>query len=184
MIYIGIDPGVNGGLAAIYPNGSVSFSRMPPSDGAVWEWLAPFRVEGVDSVALIEKVQGHIGRKRTNKEGKEEVGHPGSAMFKFGQSYGALRMALLASGIGPAIRRGWEVTPQEWQRGLEISPREAGLGRGHWKKHLKRAAQRLFPRLKVTLKTADALLIAEWCRRVYLGDALGEISRAVGGIVR
>lgn len=79
-----------------------------------------------------------------------------ASSFKFGQGYGALEMALTAVGI--AFER---VTPQKWQKALGC------LTKGD-KNVSKRKAQELFPTMKVTHATADALLIAEWGRRQNL----------------
>lgn len=79
-----------------------------------------------------------------------------ASSFKFGQGYGSLEMALTAAGI-PFER----VTPQKWQKALGC------LTKGQ-KNVSKRKAQELFPTMKVTHATADALLIAEWGRRQNL----------------
>jgi hypothetical protein len=85
-------------------------------------------------------------------------------MFNFGANYGALRMALTAAGIPFE-----EVVPGVWQRGLNIPPRKKTEGKTAWKNRLKAKAQQLFPSVKITLATADALLIAEFCRRKHEG---------------
>jgi len=83
-----------------------------------------------------------------------------SSTFKFGRSYGGLRMALAAARI-PFD----EATPGTWQRAL-------GCLSGGDKNVTKRRAQELFPALRVTHAIADALLLAEFCRRRLLGQAL------------
>ena len=44
------------------------------------------------------------------------------------------------------------------------------------KAHLKHLAQSLFPTEKVTLKTADAILLANWCREVAPDISESEVS--------
>jgi Holliday junction resolvasome RuvABC endonuclease subunit len=83
-----------------------------------------------------------------------------SSTFKFGTSYGALLMALTAAYIPFEM-----VTPQKWQRELGVLSRK-GMTKTQHKNQLKAKAQELFPDLKVTLATADALLLAEYCRRL------------------
>ncbi len=56
-----------------------------------------------------------------------------------------------------------EVTPQKWQKTLSC------LSRGD-KNITKAKAQQLFPGLRVTHATADALLIAEYARRHARGE--------------
>jgi hypothetical protein len=105
------------------------------------------------SFAVIEKVGGYIGKPQ-----------PGSAMFKFGMSYGGLRMALIAAGISFL-----EVTPQQWQKTLGVSTKKKNETKGKFKNRLKALAQQIFPSVKVTLATADALLLAEYARRLRSG---------------
>ncbi len=152
-IYLGVDPGASGGLAWTW-DGASTVCSMPETDRDIWYAIDTLG-RSTDGrryriFALLEKVGGYVAG----------AAHPGSAMFKFGQSYGGLRMALTAAGIV------WEeVTPQQWQRELSLSPRKKTEGKGAWKNRLKSKAQQLFPTVKVTLATADALLIAEVCRR-------------------
>lgn len=147
-VYLGIDPGASGGLACIALD-NVEAVPMPESDRDLWDWFRWF-MPGMKPFALVEKVGGYIGGNPV----------PGSAMFNFGTNYGKLLMALTAAGIPFET-----VTPQRWQKGLSIPPRKKGEGKTAWKNRLKVVAQRLFPDVKVTLATADALLIAEHCRR-------------------
>ncbi len=74
-------------------------------------------------------------------------------MFKFGASYGFLKGLLVGMQIEFE-----EVTPQKWQKAMGC------MTKGD-KNVSKSAAQRLFPREKVVHATADAMLIAEFCRR-------------------
>jgi len=53
------------------------------------------------------------------------------------------------------------ITPQSWMKAL-------GCMTGGDKKISKAKAQALFPQLKITNDMADALLIAEYCRRTVL----------------
>ena len=152
MIYLGIDPGASGGLASIVTEGGAT--AMPATERDVWEWIRLWSSVGGkgNAFAVIEKVGGYIAG----------AAHPGSAMFKFGQSYGGLRMALVAAGI-PFD----EITPQRWQKEIGIAPRKQTESKGQFKNRLKAKAQQLFPKVKVTLATADALLIAEYARRTH-----------------
>ena len=74
--------------------------------------------------------------------------------FTFGNGFGHLEMALTACGI--AFER---IRPQAWQKALGC------MTKGD-KNVSKRRAQELFPTLKITHSTADALLIAEYGRRI------------------
>ena len=146
---IGIDPGVSGGLAKISAAGTVAIP-MPATERDIWDWFGALEAT-VSTFAVIEKVQGYIG------PGSE---FPGSAMFRFGKSAGFLLGCLVASGIPFE-----ETPPQRWQKALGISARKKTESKGQWKNRLKAKAQQLYPDQKVTLSTADALLIATYCKR-------------------
>jgi len=73
--------------------------------------------------------------------------------FTFGNGFGHLEMALTAAGI-PFER----VRPQVWQKAMSCMT-------GGDKNVSKRKAQELFPHIKCTHSTSDALLIAEFGRR-------------------
>ena len=162
-IYVGIDPGSSGGLAALHNRPSCV--SMPDTDRDLWDWISQTADSLTPVFAVIEKVSGWTGGNK-NKSGAPYAheGAPGSAMFKFGTSYGGLRMALVAAGIPFE-----EVVPRTWQKALGITPRAKTESKGQFKNRLKAKAQQLFPSEKVTLATADALLIAEYCRRKQEG---------------
>ncbi len=153
VIYLGIDPGKSGGIVSIltHQKGETEIEAvsMPPTERDVWEFIQDVRESAATCHAVIEQVQGYIGGAQ-----------PGSAMFKFGMSYGGLRMALVAAGI-PFT----EVVPRKWQAGLGIAPRKRQESKTAWKNRLKSFAQNRHPELRVTLGTADALLLADYCRQ-------------------
>jgi hypothetical protein len=81
-----------------------------------------------------------------------------SSTFKFGVSYGFVLGLLSALRIRHEL-----VTPQKWQRAMNCLS-------GGDKNVTKAAAQRLWPHWKITHGNADALLIAEHCRRMVHGN--------------
>jgi hypothetical protein len=60
------------------------------------------------------------------------------------------------------------VPPKKWQQALGLGSAK-DLTKTQWKNKLKNKAQQLYPQIKVTLATADALLIYEAARRNLLG---------------
>ncbi len=168
LVCVGVDPGASGGLAVIGPleTGAVS---MPGTDADVWGW---FNAHGrvvtpsyYSLFAVIEKVGGHVGGGPVCPTCKQPGNRsPGSSMFKFGRSAGGLAMACVGNGIPVE-----EVPPQRWQSGLHIAKKVKSESRVDWKNRLKGISQRLFPSIKVTLATADALLIATYCMRWRTG---------------
>lgn len=83
------------------------------------------------------------------------------ASMKIGQSYGLLRGFLVVLSVNYGVRFE-EARPQVWQKAMGVS----GGDRRKKKVVNKEAAQRLFPTAKVIHVNADAMLIAEYCRRI------------------
>lgn len=155
VAHVGVDPGQNGGLVFLYEK-IVIATAMPETERDIWEWFSSVskttHSSGYpDVVAVIEKVHSFP------KQGL-------ASTFKFGWGYGGLRMAMHAAGI-----RFEDVPPRTWQKALGISPKKATETVRQWKNRLKAKAQQLFPEVEVMLQTADALLIAEYCRRKNKG---------------
>ena len=140
MTIIGIDPGVNGGIAWI-TDGKPCVEKMPDTLQDLWELIVSISLNagsgGTGIHAYIEQVHSspQMGVK---------------SAFTFGNGFGHLEMALTAACI-PFAR----IRPQVWQKELGC------LTKGD-KNVSKRKAQELFPSMKVTHATADALLIAKY----------------------
>ena len=152
MTYIGIDPGASGGLAAIDTSGGiVRTAPMPETDADVLSWFVGLS----EPRAMLERVSV-----------SPQMGVVSAGSFM--RNYGALRMALVASAV-PFDNP----TPNVWQAAMGVRQKtgKTELGKTHAKdKNInKRRAQELFPAVKVTHAIADALLLAEYCRRLHLG---------------
>jgi Holliday junction resolvasome RuvABC endonuclease subunit len=142
MITIGIDPGKNGGIAVIDELGNAYADKMPETLQDLFEHF--------DSLNL-----SHTGDRRAYIEQVHSSPQMGvKSAFTFGNGFGHLEMALTACGI--SFER---IRPQTWQKALGC------MTKGD-KNISKRRAQELFPTLKITHSTADALLIAEYGRRI------------------
>lgn len=150
-LFLGCDPGVSGAFALLDPAGSiVDVTPMPETAKDVSEYLAQFapriRFGVLESVHAMPK-QGV------------------SSAFKFGRNVGMLHMGLVAHQIPFDF-----VLPGKWQQPLgcivqgRSGPTDAKTEK---KRHNKARAQELFPQQKITHAIADALLIAEYCRRVH-----------------
>lgn len=153
---IAIDPGASGGIATLFPDGKVFALPMPETQGDILETLRDIftngSLEGSEVIAVLEQVGGFCGK-----------GQPGSAAFKFGEGFGFIKGVIQAIGVRLEM-----VRPQAWQKSFSLGTAAGCASRTIWKNKLKAEAQRLFPSEKVTLKTADALLILEWYRRQNL----------------
>jgi Holliday junction resolvasome RuvABC endonuclease subunit len=144
MINIGIDPGKAGGIAIIEKGGAAYAFKMPDTNRDIFDALREVKrwavAEGSQCRAVIERVHS-----------SPQMGVVSA--FTFGRGYGGLLMALTALEI-PFV----DVSPQKWQGAIGC------MTKGD-KNVSKAKAQAMFPTIKITHAIADALLIAEWCRR-------------------
>ena len=146
--FVGIDPGNGGGIAVLTEEGDgvEVVSRKFPSDVRdVGMFLKAATVNTNHRVA-IEKVHSmpNQGVKST---------------FTFGMNYGIWIGALRTLDIDFI-----KIQAKQWQAFYEIPTRMNYYDR---KKELKRRAIELFPNERVTMYTADALLIANYCMQTH-----------------
>jgi hypothetical protein len=160
--YLGVDPGASGGLAVLDEAGAVLLARATPETDQ--EQLALVRAfTGMQSDPFWNPIPTHAVLERVWSSPQMGV----ASAFKFGLNVGAWRMALAALKI-PFD----EVVPQKWQTAMGCRTGGGRLGARNVtaaKNLTKRRATALFPTVKVTHAIADALLIAEFCRRLHLG---------------
>jgi hypothetical protein len=149
LLYVGIDPGVTGGIAIIDHLGlAIRAIKMPETRQGVLEALE--LPPSAQVRAVLEKVNaGVFGHGKVGKMGVVSA-------FTFGGQCERVAMALHVTRI-PFD----QVLPAAWQGAL-------GCRSGGDKNITKRRAIELFPTVKVTHAIADALLLAEYCRRCYL----------------
>lgn len=140
-IIIGIDPGKNGGLCFIKDGKIIQLIKMPESNKAIYDLLYPYGKLG--AVCFLEQVHAMPGQGVTS-------------MFSFGQGYGALQMALIATKISTI-----SVTPQRWQKYYGFGSRN-GMSTTEWKKKLQQRAEQIFPTKKIHVSVADSVLIAHY----------------------
>lgn len=143
-LHIGIDPGASGGIAFIPDNNPAKAwaAKMPETLADLWELI-----DGINYFKQYRSIHACLERVHSMP------GQGVASSFKFGQGFGHLEMALTAARIPFTY-----VTPQKWQKDLQCLT-------GGDKNVSKARAQQLFPHLKITHALADALLIAEYCRR-------------------
>lgn len=150
MQYLGIDPGKSGSIVVIdwwekdsrlgrATEATITHCKLDGTETDIWNWLND-NTDMLNAVATIENVHA------MPKQGV-------SSSFSFGKSFGFLIGLLTASSIPYKF-----TTPQKWQKGMQC------LTKGD-KNVSKAAAQRLWPKLKITHANADALLIAEYGRQ-------------------
>lgn len=154
MYYIGIDPGMDGGLCWLAEDSKgkprvISLNPMPDTESGIIRWVVNLGVKNIARIC-IEQVHAMPGNGVTG-------------MFKFGINYGGLRMCLLAKDLAFDA-----VSPQKWQKTLGIPPKKSTEKPSQWKNRLKEFAKDLYPTQDgITLKTCDALLIAHYTWMIY-----------------
>lgn len=146
-IYIGIDPGKSGGICVIEDK----FIKAFPCPSNIKDMAIIFAMaisvnETKRVIAYIEKVWA----RPTDAKG---------SIWKFAENYGTWK------GIAGAYEVDLiEVSPQKWIRYFD-TPK---LDKARRKRYLKDKAKSMHPNLKkVTLKTADAILIATYAKEMH-----------------
>jgi hypothetical protein len=143
MNYLGVDPGLTGGLALISDEGRVlRVSKMPITEADLLLELNAMCAD--EPRAVVEQVGA-----------SPQMGVVSA--FTFGKGFGGLLMALTAVGVRFDL-----AVPRKWQGAL-------GCLSGGDKNITKRRAQQLFPDFTITHANADALLLAEYARRFHSG---------------
>jgi len=174
-IFIGIDPGLSGGIGVIKINEmtqamttcdplTVEAHKMPATEMDLFELLngliQPLDGFEPNAFAYLEKAHAYPGgtkliscpKCRTVMKTRQAQGI--ASTWKFAQNYGTIR------GILTALHIPFEtISPMAWQTAMRCRT-------GGDKNISKRRAQQLFPDIKIIHATADALLIAEHCRRM------------------
>ena len=141
---IGIDCGVNGGIA-FGSRISVRAINMPDTLDKLLHELYYSSCNG-NSMAYVEDVPPFVGTNR-----------PAARIFKLAKNYGVVLGMLHALGVNYEV-----VRPAKWMSFVGAGKRKDHTSDNKWKNHLKRLAQKEFTETKVTLKTADALLILKY----------------------
>jgi hypothetical protein len=156
-----IDPGKNGGIAISFYSKKIIAVPMPESRMELLNFFKStfdaYRYDAEPSMAFIEKVHS------MPKQGIVSA-------FNFGKQVERICMLMAALNI-PYDE---DITPQKWQKGLGIPPRNKTESKREHKNKLLRKAQQLYPEQfqglnkTVSLKIADALLILEYARRYLI----------------
>lgn len=146
---IAIDPGANGGYAVQFDDGRVIAEKLPATDGEFIEHMMDLKALIHWSFSPICVIEGQTfcagGRCSA------------PAIGKFGDSVGFVRGVCQALGF--VLLR---PKPQEWQKPFGLGGRKSCESQTAWKQKLRGEAERRYPGIKVTLATADALLMLSW----------------------
>jgi hypothetical protein len=148
MNLLAIDPGVSGGIAWTDYDGQVQVIPMPE-----------IMTEQVDALRSIIAEMRPIERPGVKcfmeKVGMHRKGNSASSSVKFARHCGNLETILYMISVSTE-----QVSPQKWQKMFTL-PKD----KKQRKNAIKEQMARLYPHLKVTLKTADALAILTYAMK-------------------
>lgn len=141
--YIGIDPGMGGGIAFIDSDDNSFAFNCPPNPREMSYLLKDMLMDNVEHECIIEHVHAfpHDGR---------------SSVFKFGRNLGQWEGVLCSLEVSYIT-----VTPYVWQKYYGTPKFEEKAKRKRW---LKALASEKFPQIKTTFKVSDAVLIANYLK--------------------
>ena len=154
--YIGVDPGVDGGIALVNHTGlAIEYSAMPDTATSIYEWLRNAMTIALTSGGYVALAVEHQQPMPGNK-GKVSVTATATMMRRFGQ-WEAFAVAMSIPYL--------EVRPATWKKSMGVvSEKGTSILR----------CEQLFPGVNL-LRTprctkkhdgmAEALLIAEYARR-------------------
>ncbi len=149
--YGGIDPGKGGGICILDKEGKIKFlSKFLDTEVEMASWLNDILESNDFSLTYslfinIEKVWAFPGQGV-------------SSCFNFGKNFGTWLGILAALKISHK-----EVPPQRWMKHHGAMPKD----KKDRKNHIKRLAMQRYPNEKITLATADAVLIALYNYETY-----------------
>lgn len=152
MIYVGIDPGLKGGLASINEKGYGEYVISMPDSFELAVILTRWHEEIRIKHLFLEKAQP------MPKQGV-------TSMFNYGHHNGVIEGILKVLGIPYSL-----IPPKQWQKEMFIGTKATDEP----KKRALAAANRIFPKQKFLASLRckkphdgmiDSLLLAEYCRR-------------------
>lgn len=154
-VFFGIDPGANGAIAKLDPDGRIS-AVLPLRGSTLLEAVEFIQTEQLnEAYAYIEQL--HAAPRGS------------IAAWSLGKSYGALQGILVALRV-PVV----EVSPQKWKAAFGLTARKSASD-AEKKAASREMAQKLFPAAASLFRrvkddgAAEAALIAEYGRRTRFG---------------
>lgn len=179
MNFIGIDPGLQGGIATIHESEEITTLVMPTLKIGKKRTLDNAMLAGTFSLPNMLDIESYAILEQQQAMPKQGV----TSMFSIGYGFGALKQCLVDFSISHEV-----VRAQVWQKEFGISGRK-----GNTKTQALRICQDLFPDVnllaterskKLHEGIVDALLIAEFARRRFRGNTGAEQDRIrrMGGV--
>lgn len=158
MIYLGIDPGLTGALAAIFPYDEQAVYDLPVMQNVRAAEKGRKRMH-LDPLALTQLLEPFDAGECLVVMEYTQAGMKGAlANYSLGHSSGVLMGVLSSLGFTYEM-----VRPQEWKKAFGLLKAE--------KDDSRKVALKLYPSLPLTRKKdhgrAEAILLAEWGRRHF-----------------
>lgn len=155
---IGIDPGANGGIA-YWKNGTVKVVKMPRELEDLSKFLDYILSISERPLVFMEKVQIRMDDSSEENRGKQ------FRIQKMMEGYERLKITMSMKEI-PFIL----VHPMSWQSYLKLRDAMNKESKTERKTRYVGVAGRLYPMVKTTKWSADALLLVEFGRRKLAND--------------
>lgn len=151
-IFVGIDPGKNGGVAIINEvEGHEGYSSF----------RCPKDVKDM-AIALMSKIPEDVPLSDVLVHIEHVHAMPGNgvvSMFSFGQNLGQWEGILGSFELDVKY-----TSPRTWMNHYDCKP---NMDKKERKRYLRGIAERLFPNVKMTFNISDALLIANYAKEIY-----------------
>ena len=151
-VFMGIDPGKNGGVAVI--------NEIPDYE-AVVSFRCPDTVNKM-AFSLMATIPSDISFNDVLVTVEHVHAMPSNgvvSMFSFGQNLGRWEGILASFELNVSY-----VGPRAWMQHYDCKPK---MERKDRKRYLRGIAENLFPNIKMTFNVSDALLIANYNKEIY-----------------
>ena len=167
-LFVGIDPGMNGGIAFIKPEMEADYIQAIRCPKTAYEMarildvgMATNKTSPDDVVLFVEHVWSFPGDGRVSA-------------FRFGYNYGLWKGIAASNELDV-----YNIAPRRWQGTFDIPNNLQGRDRKRW---LKEHAESLYPNIKVTFNVGDAILIASYGKDCYYAEDMPEPDGGLGVI--
>ncbi len=164
--FIGVDPGITGGVAALSESGALVFAHRTPLIAGDYDLRRMVELLNYQGARVAIEAVG-AARVAGRQQG-------GTSMFSFGKGYGIWLGIIATLGL-PRI----DVKPQAWTKELLAGmpkPEDPKLRPAARKANAVQRALALWPEIPIKFKAdwamADAALIAEYARRRHVGKGV------------
>ena len=151
-IFIGIDPGKNGGAAVIneVPDHEATISFRCPKTPTEMAYTLVSTIPENISYEDVRVTVEHVHAMPANGV---------VSMFSFGQNLGQWEGILGAFELNVDY-----VGPRTWMQHYDCKP---NMERRERKRYLRGLSEKIFPNIKMTFNVSDALLIANYNKEIY-----------------